>query len=1071
MVALAALALAACGTSSDTTGGDEGSGSDVQGDNHEPDDVVGNDTLGKDTALDAPAPDGAGDDVAPQDTASWECADDAGCDDGDECTSDWCDDQHACQHMPRAGWCHLAGACVEAGSVNPDNPCEACQPLVKTDAYSADDTLPCGTDDACSTHACRAGACVALPLLDCDDQNPCTDDGCEAGAGCVHQANSASCDDGDVCTQGDACAGGACVAGAKQLSCDDGNLCTTDTCQPATGCAHFANDVACDDANSCTVNDRCAEGVCAGVPSSECDDQNPCTDDWCDPVHGCLHRDNAAACDDADPCTVGDRCVGMACVPGDQPLPCDDGDGCTDDFCTPGVGCQTTFNAAPCDDQNACTENDTCAQGFCQGSHITCDDANPCTEDYCNPYVGCGTNPQTGTYCDDGLTCTTYDTCDLGTCKGQALPCDDGNDCTLDGCVEPGGCFGALNTEQAGCDFQVVVENPPRGVTLDPTALTDGAILVTGYVDSPADGAPVLTLNGNAVPLTAVAPNDPPQEGEVNPGQAKRFTFAVPVTPEQAMNILDVQATDKFERKAGRVQTFYYSTVYYPTESGVFDTQKVANGMGVALTQTFLDDNDPDLDDLASIVDLIFGGLDIKSLLGTGVLAHFEQGAIWTTCKYDVYVDNVTFAGTGTDLRILADGLGLNETIYNLHVQFRLDRVGGVFPCPDDFSGTADADSALISTSLNVKVENGQLTATVANSSTTMNGLDVNVDAWFNFVIGLLQGTIQGALEDAVTSAINDQVAPLISDALTMLNLSLPFEIPALFPGMTPTTVTLQTKVSSVGFVPDVSMMVGMDGAALSEYKTPYHPLGSIGYANCLGAPFTGNTIDFGALSPLDIGLFDDVLNQIVHAVYQAGLLELVLGPDVIPADQLAQYGVSNLNVALSGMLPPVVTMCKSTPSGQDVPGAMVLEIGDLGVDASFSMNGSDVAMSLYATVRGGVALQVTTDPDTGATKVGIRILGLDTVKTDLIDVQSDDPTMKELVANLISSTLLPMLLGGLDLGDALSFELPVLDLSGLSDMVPAGTALKIVPEAIERTTNANTLVKASVTAATLPTP
>ena len=1066
MLTLAALALAACGSSVGNTNDGQEPGTDVVGDQAAPDGT--DDSVGKDSQADEGEPD-TGTDTTHPDTTNWECAADDECDDGDACTSDWCD-EHACQHEARAGWCHLEGSCVEAGAVNPENPCESCQPLVATDAYSADDTLPCGTDDACATHACEAGACVAKPLQSCDDQNPCTDDGCEPASGCVHQANSAPCDDGSVCTQGDACQGGTCAAGSKQLACDDGNPCTNDQCNPATGCGHFANAIECDDGNACTINDRCADGACAGVATDLCDDGNPCTDDWCDPVHGCLHRDNAAECDDADPCTVGDRCVGTVCVPGGLPLACDDGDVCTDDFCTPGVGCATSFNVAPCDDQNFCTENDTCDQGVCGGSKVTCDDGNPCTQDYCNPYVGCGVTPMTGTDCDDGLVCTGYDQCDMGTCEGQPIPCDDGNDCTADGCREPDGCFAELAPDLAGCGLDVVVEYPPRGVTLDPAALVDGAVVVTGYVDSPADGAPVVTLNGNAVTLTAVAPNDPPLEGEVNPGQAKRFTFAVPMAPEQAMNLVDLQAADRFERKAGRVQSFYYSTVYYPTEAMTFDAQKIANGAGVALTQAFLDDNDPDVDDLASIIGLIFNGLDVGSLLGTGPVTHFEQSLLFTTCKYDVYVNSVSFNGTNTDLHILADGLGLTETLYNLHVVFHIQKVGGGGICPGSMDGTADASSVTINANLRIYINNGVLTAEVGSSSASMNGLDVNVDSWFvDLLVGLFQGTIQDALEGAVVDAITDQVAPMLADALGMLNLTLPFEIPALMPGMSPTTITLQTKVTSVGFVPETSMNVGMDGAALSEHKTPYHPLGSLGYANCLAAPFAGNTIDFGALQPLDIGLFDDLLNQILHAVYAGGLLEMVLGPDVIPADQLAQYGVSNLSVALSGMLPPVITMCKTTPSGAGVANAMVLELGDLGIDASFTMNGSDVALSLFASLRGSVALQVTTDPDTGATKVGIQVLGFDQVLTDLIDVQSNDPTMKELVASLISSTLVPMLLSSLDLGDALSFELPVLDLSGLSDMVPAGTALEIVPQAIERTPNANTLIKASVRQATLP--
>jgi len=781
-----------------------------------------------------------------------------------------------------------------------------------------------------------------------------------------------------------------------------------------------------------------------------------------------VHKDNTAECDDGDPCSMGDRCVGTVCVSGAGLLPCDDGDICTDDACVPLTGCQYVPNTASCDDGNLCTENDTCAERVCAGTQIECNDGNPCTEDSCSPFEGCRTAEMTGPACDDGLVCTTYDQCDFGQCKGQAYPCDDGNDCTVDGCREPGGCFAELAPDLAGCGFEAVIEFPPRGVTLDPTSLTDGAIVVTGHLDSAADGAPTLTLNGQPVTLAAVPANDPPLEGEVNPGKAKRFTFTVPLVPEQAMNLIDLQAADAFGRKAGRIQSFYFSNVYYPTEAGTFDGQKVPNGMGIALTQTFLDDNDPDIDDLASIITLIFNGLDISSLLGTGALAHFEQSLLFTTCKYDVYVNSVTFNGTDTNLRILGDGLGLTETLYNLHVVFHIQKVGGSGLCPGSMDGTADASPVVIGASIRVFIDAGVLKAEVTNSSATLNNFDINIDAWFNFAVGLFKGTIQSAFEDAVSGAISDQVAPMLGDALAMLNLNIPLDIPALVPGMNPTSITLQTRVSSVAFVPDTSMTVSMDGAALSEHKTPYHPLGSLGYANCLATPFTGNTIDFGALSPLDIGLFDDVLNQILHAVYAAGLLEMVLGPDVIPADQLAQYGVSNLNVAISGMLPPVITACKTTPSSQNVPGSMVLEVGDLGIDASFTMNGGDVAMTLFADVRAAVKLAVTTDEVTGETKVGIQILGLDTVKTDLIDVQSDDPTMKELVASLIDS-LVPTLLDSLDLGNALSFALPVLDLSGLSDIVPPGTALKINPEAIERTPNANTLVKASVSQATLP--
>ena len=54
-----------------------------------------------------------------------------------------------------------------------------------------------------------------------------------------------------------------------------------------------------------------------------------------------------------------------------------------------------------------------------------------------------------GTPCDDGLVCTTTDSCDgAGTCRGTARLCNDSLSCTTDSCAEPGGCTAVVTT---GC--------------------------------------------------------------------------------------------------------------------------------------------------------------------------------------------------------------------------------------------------------------------------------------------------------------------------------------------------------------------------------------------------------------------------------------------------------------------------------------------------------------------------------------------------------------------------------------------------------------------------------------------
>ncbi len=113
--------------------------------------------------------------------------------------------------------------------------------------------------------------------------------------------------------------GDACDICPYPSYCDDGNLCTDDDCiEPNIGCVHVAiTGMICDDGSVCTFSDQCTvEGVCSGT-SLDCDDENPCTTDWCDSENGCDHSDA-------------------------------DGD--------------------PCDDGNVCTENDVCLQGRCRGT-------------------------------------------------------------------------------------------------------------------------------------------------------------------------------------------------------------------------------------------------------------------------------------------------------------------------------------------------------------------------------------------------------------------------------------------------------------------------------------------------------------------------------------------------------------------------------------------------------------------------------------------------------------------------------------------------------------------------------
>ncbi len=102
----------------------------------------------------------------------------------------------------------------------------------KPDGSACDDADACTANDTCQSSACKGG-----PPIDCVDQNDCTEDACDTQLGCVHAFNDGACEDGDVCTTGDVCAAAVCVAGLG-VNCQDEDPCTVDACDPLSGCVH-----------------------------------------------------------------------------------------------------------------------------------------------------------------------------------------------------------------------------------------------------------------------------------------------------------------------------------------------------------------------------------------------------------------------------------------------------------------------------------------------------------------------------------------------------------------------------------------------------------------------------------------------------------------------------------------------------------------------------------------------------------------------------------------------------------------------------------------------------------------
>ena len=372
------------------------------------------------------------------------------------------------------------------------------------------DGQPCDDQSACTlADACFDGECNGSLPANCADANPCTEDFCDPETGCVHLNSGLSCQDGDACTVGDTCLEGECVSGAVK-DCNDSNPCTNDACDPVAGCVHNLLAGSCDDGNQCTTDDKCVNGICTGSGIMDCDDANNCTKDLCLPGGGCSHVAVVGPCDDGNGCTLFDYCQNGDCVPGQQKI-CDDSNDCTTDSCVGGI-CLFASTSGDCDDQSACTADDACINGQCVGQvGVDCDDSNPCTSEHCDPAVGC-VYSLNGNPCDDGNPCTTVDACNDGGCTGgEPLDCDDDNECTLDNCSPDVGC--KHTPWESGCD-----DNNPcttgdlcdQGLCIGQAILEcdDGNPCTQDYCDPVAGGCDHLPTDGFCSDADACTMND-----------------------------------------------------------------------------------------------------------------------------------------------------------------------------------------------------------------------------------------------------------------------------------------------------------------------------------------------------------------------------------------------------------------------------------------------------------------------------------------------------------------------------------------------------------------------------------
>lgn len=164
------------------------------------------------------------------------------------------------------------------------------------------------------------------PPPECDDDNPCTQDRFDILTGeCIFDTlpDFTPCDDDNACTESDLCLTSRCIGNV--VRCDDNVPCTIDGCDEETGCIFEPAPSRCDDENPCT-KDECAPGFgCQNPPVVE---PTLCHFNGCEDIGfcagpACIVQDvpDGVPCEDGDACTLNDTCQQGLCAPGVRGTP------------------------------------------------------------------------------------------------------------------------------------------------------------------------------------------------------------------------------------------------------------------------------------------------------------------------------------------------------------------------------------------------------------------------------------------------------------------------------------------------------------------------------------------------------------------------------------------------------------------------------------------------------------------------------------------------------------------------------------------------------------------------------
>lgn len=609
---------------------------------------------------------------------------------------------------------------------------------------------------------------------------------------------------------------------------------------------------------------------------------------------------------------------------------------------------------------------------------------------------------------------------------------------------------------------------PDRGQTFtdDPKVVVQGTVTDTAGVKS-------LSINGAAVEV----------------GEDGHFEYSL--MSRHGLNGIVVLASDTLGHAAKVTRGYYYSTKYLPVadEAAMVDLV-IPEAAMVFAGQEALDDGDHDpahLDDLATIVEVLLGGLDIPGMLGGMGPFQFDlpgvvnvtlpipgvDPALLGDLEIGVQVTDVTLGSPrlalksrdgGLDTSIsfspLSVGLKLTLTL-RTHLKVHNPLDGKDYEIPMLAPSTSTTSRLTIGTlqvkmALDIEKLPGQpLSVQGRGFDVTLS--DIQMDPLTGLVIDL--GTVDifgfqvalgtydlsslvGGLNDLIANYVLDPlvnfitqplidlleplVTGLIGDAVEQVLALLAIEQTIEIPpllGGQPIPLDLKVDLSSVRFRADGARL-GLDLGVRTKKGVDRDPLGSILRDGCLRMDPDPPLFEFPPEPSLQAGVRYDFANEGLFMVWWTGLLSGPLDLSGLLGD-LGSLPISNVEVTPDLLLPPILDDCNES-------GTTHLQVGDAYLDLKFQLLNADQHIGIW--LQADISAQVVASGD----EIGIRLDKVEYLEYEMYDIGGNMGDLMGMVEGL-----LPALLDQVA-GQEFRFPVPPVDVGGLIPGLPQGAMIQL---------------------------